>query len=71
MRTNRSWFGNVLAHAPQLTRNWGAFRAFLTVFGCIAIAAAAFRPEVAYVPALIFFVAVVASLIAAHKNWLH
>lgn len=71
MRGTRSWFGNVLGQAPQLTRNWGAFRAFLTVFGFIAISAAAARPEIAYAAALIFLVAVVASLIAAHKNWLN
>jgi hypothetical protein len=67
---NRSWFGSVLGHASQLTRNWGAFRAFLAVFGFIAIAAAAARPEIAYAAALIFLVAVGASLLAAHKNWL-
>lgn len=63
--------GNGLVHAPQLTRNSGAFRAFVAVLGIVAIGAVVARPEVAYVSALIFLVAVAASLWAAHKNWLH
>jgi hypothetical protein len=71
MRTTPSWLGSLFAYAPQLTRNWGAFRAFVAVFGIAAMVATAARPEVAYFPALIFVVAVAAALIAAHKNWLH
>ena len=71
MRVPQSWFANVFAYAPQLTRNWGPFRAFVTVFGVIAIIGAAIRPEVAYVLAGIFLIAIAAALIAAHKNWLH
>jgi hypothetical protein len=70
MRAPSSWLGNVLAHAPQLTRSWGPFRAFLTVFGIVAMIAAAVRPEIAYVPVSIYLVAVAAALIADHKNWL-
>jgi hypothetical protein len=71
MRVTPPWLGNVLGHAPQLTRSWGPFRAFLAVFGVVAMITATIRPEVAYILASIYFVAVAAAMIAAYKNWLH
>jgi hypothetical protein len=71
MRTTPPWVGNVLGHVPQLTPNWGPFRAFLAVVGIAAMIAAAARPEAAYILATIYFIAVIAAMIGAYKNWLH
>jgi hypothetical protein len=71
MRGTHAWFTDVLARAPELTRTWGPFRAFLAIFGIVAMALVAIRPEATYACVGIFFVAVVAALIAAYKNWLN
>ena len=62
--------GTILGHAPQLTRNWGPFRAFVAVLAIGTLTAVSVRPEAGLISAGIFVVAVFAALLATHRGWL-
>lgn len=61
---------SILGQAPQLTKNWGRFLAFLGVLTTIALVAISVRPESAHFALGVYVVCVTAAALAAHMRWL-
>jgi hypothetical protein len=61
---------SILGQAPQLTKNWGRFLAFLGVLTTATLLAVAVRPESAHIAAGVYVVSVGAAALAAHMRWL-
>jgi hypothetical protein len=61
---------SILGHAPQLTKNWGRFLAFLGVLTTIALVAVSARPEAAHFALGVYVVCISAAALAAHMRWL-
>jgi hypothetical protein len=61
---------SILSHAPQLTKSWGPFRAFLGVLTCMALLAMAVRPEAALVMGVIYLACIGLAGLATYMRWL-
>jgi hypothetical protein len=61
---------SILEQAPQLTKNWGRFLAFLAVLTTVTLVAVAFRPESSHMAAVVYVVGVLVAALAAHMRWL-
>ena len=62
--------GGILNQAPQLTKNWGRFLAFLAVLTCVTLVAVTVRPESGHIAAGVYVVCVAVAALAAHMRWL-
>jgi hypothetical protein len=61
---------NILNHAPALTKNWGAFRAFVGVMTALMVLGIIIRPEAALPFGGIYLTAILVALFAAYKKLL-